>query len=177
MNTKDLQQDQPDEESALEKKALALVQAMRTEIMWDEIDRKKKPEFFCPVTFNALKRQEFAQKVALAMLKASGAPANANKAAEEGELPALKLIQKLNGIAMNLAADLVQGSGYQFQGHDYLDRDYVCERVVQWRAEWDAISPEVNALSEKLRAADRASRHGTIPTWQERSVGPDALGL
>lgn len=85
------------------------------------------------------------------------APGIANKAAEEGELLAINLIKKLNDIAMSLAADLVKESTCQFQGRYYLDRDYVCDRLVQWRSEWSAISIDVHSLSEKLRATSGAT--------------------
>lgn len=66
---------------------------------------------------------------------------------------AARLIKELSRISMSLAADLVQAASYTFQGHDYLDRDAVTERVMQWRTEWDATTDERAALLEAARRA------------------------
>lgn len=60
---------------------------------------------------------------------------------------ALRLINDLNRIAMSLAADLVKGADRTFQGRDYVTRDFVVERVMQWRTEWDALAPARAALA------------------------------
>lgn len=69
---------------------------------------------------------------------------------------AAHLVQALGKISMSLAADLVQGADYTFQGHDYLDRNAVADRVVQWRTQWDALAPARAALVEQARAVTSA---------------------
>jgi len=66
---------------------------------------------------------------------------------------ALRLIHELSRISMSLAADLLKGAVCTFQEHDYLDRNAVVARIMQWRAEWDATAPERTALVEQARAA------------------------
>lgn len=70
MNTENTLQEQDGAQSALDDKARELVKTMRIERIWDDIDRKPKPDTLCPVTFNSFKRKEFAHQVALAVLKA-----------------------------------------------------------------------------------------------------------
>jgi len=76
-----------------------------------------------------------------------------------GDHPAVQaahLVQTLGKISMSLAADLVKGADYTFQGHDYLDRNAVVDRVVQWRTQWDALAPAREALVAQARAATSA---------------------
>jgi len=71
----------------------------------------------------------------------------ASKNSGNGLPDALRLINDLSRISMSLAADLVKGADYTFKGHDYLDRNAVVDRVMQWRSEWDALAPARAALA------------------------------
>jgi hypothetical protein len=76
------------------------------------------------------------------------------------------LVKELSRISMSLAADLVKGADYTFQGHDYLDRNFVCERVMQWRREWDATDAERTALLEAARRSVPPAA-GELPPLRE----------
>lgn len=85
-----------------------------------------------------------------------------------GDERALRLIKELSRISMSLAADLVSGADYTFQGHDYLDRNAVVDRVMQWRAEWDATGP----LHAELLAEARAALASPAVSQQAAPVAP-----
>jgi hypothetical protein len=70
----------------------------------------------------------------------------------DANLAAAFLVKELGSISMSLAADLVSGAEYTFQGCDYLDRNWVVERVMDWRAAWDKTAEARAELTSRCRA-------------------------
>jgi hypothetical protein len=90
---------------------------------------------------------------------------------------ALRLIKELSRISMHLAADLVKGADYTFNGHDYLDRNAVVDRIMQWRAEWDATEPVRAELFEQARAALASPAVSQQAAPEAPALTPDTVTL
>lgn len=69
----------------------------------------------------------------------------------EGVKDALRLIHTLDGIAMRLCADLANMEAKTIKERDYLSRESVMQRVMQWRDQWDKTAPDRNAITALSR--------------------------
>jgi hypothetical protein len=93
----------------------------------------------------------------------------------DANLAALRLVRELSRISMSLAADLVQGASYTFQGHDYLDRDWAMRRVMDWRAEWDATTEAQTELATRCRAEGGDTSDNSISDLAAKAPAAQAV--
>lgn len=80
-----------------------------------------------------------------------------------------------SGLAMKFAADLVRMGSTTIKGTDYLPRDEVMARVIQWRQEWDSLAPARTALRASAGAPVSAAEDSDLRQTQAEMAGGEEL--